>query len=495
MPRRNESQIEIYCDEAEPEIETFLNDKHDSATELEDLKLGKESVLPESPNTPNFYRTSISSLPASSSSESDHLHTPTRRASRSPLIHSHRPAFQRYSHGLTPRSARSVRIRASPRPRTRERQEEHDRFDQPLVLLHITLLPVSLPWGQHIIEQVIPQEVMQQFHLLREKATSHIMQRGILVEHPESDIDLLKKRLINALELGSSKSADVQCADDDFDDSDVFDSAIGLSDEDDLHMGARKRLDSLYTDTTGTWDIKIFAANGLMRADTWASAWNEMEKVDVEIMPHIPSDIRSQLDIAKRISDASIRRDEMEKKIMDLETQIQHLQLQKESKGSEVVDATHETKPESNRPDMVESQDRIPPAYRSKEIPLSILLRNYIYLLARDRRNIAVFGLSLLVLVLSMQLNTSRSISPCLYEKGLQISHNTTAQGAQHPVSNVVADPVYRMAYTATTESSDASPLIVTAIASSNEEIAQSSVEPEIQWRVDSDGVAEMASD
>jgi len=361
----------------------------------------------------------------------------------------------------------------------------------------MTLLPVSLPWGQHIIEQVMPQDIMQQFLLLREKATSHIMQRGILVEHPESDIDLLKRRLVDALELGPSKSGDVHYPYDDFDDADVFDSAISISGEDDVQHSIRKRHDSLYTNETGTWDIRIFAANGLMRADTWASAWNEMERVDVEIMPHIPLDIRSQLDIFKRDTDASFRQDEMEKKILELEKEIQHLQLQKRSKDVANVEVAKEASPDRKRISETQSKDRQPPAYRAKEVPLSILLHNYIYLLARDRHNIVIFGLSLLVLILSMQSRTSRGdlASTKDVQHGIEILHNEPLPQGQHSVGHMMSDPVYSMIYATATESVDASPTNGPASAGLSEDTAQSTTKAEIRWNVDSDEVAEMASD
>jgi hypothetical protein len=47
---------------------------------------------------------------------------------------------------------------------------------------------------------------------------------------------------------------------------------------------------------TRKWDIKIYAANGLMRAAAWQACWNDMERCDVEIHPWIPEEVRKTLE-------------------------------------------------------------------------------------------------------------------------------------------------------------------------------------------------------
>jgi len=336
---------------------------------------------------------------------------------------------------------------------------------------------------------------MQQFYLLREKATSHIMQRGILVDHPEGDMDLLKRRLLHALELmDSTQASDNHNNSDDDDDEDAFDSAISISGDDLVQTRTKKPREHLHTSTYSTWEIRIFAANGLMRADTWASAWNEMERVDVEIMPHIPSELRRELDLAKRREASLAREDEKEKKISVLEEQIQRLSVQRDVKVAEIIEQTEKPMAESSQPGKPETKEPLPPACRKREIPLSILLRNYLYLLAQDTRNITVFGLSLLVLLMSMQLYSSRSVALAISNtSGLDLAHNTTLLEYQHPVSNVMADAAHGL------ESAhvpgDTSLVDVTATPASDSDSVQVSTEPERQWEGDSDEIGEIMSD
>ena len=44
------------------------------------------------------------------------------------------------------------------------------------------------------------------------------------------------------------------------------------------------------------WDVRVYAANGLMRAGAWATAWREMERVDVQIGVWVPEGLRAGLE-------------------------------------------------------------------------------------------------------------------------------------------------------------------------------------------------------
>lgn len=101
----------------------------------------------------------------------------------------------------TPRSLRKAGGRASPRPRTRERREEENRLALPLVLLHVTLLPVSLPWSAKSMRAVLPESFQQDLSLLETSVDGTVLQRGILIPHPQDGLDLVEDRLLVALEL------------------------------------------------------------------------------------------------------------------------------------------------------------------------------------------------------------------------------------------------------------------------------------------------------
>ena len=83
---------------------------------------------------------------------------------------------------------------------------------------------------------------------------------------------------------------------------------------------------------TGTkrWELKIYAANGLMRAGAWSAAWSEMERCDVEISPWIPDDMRKALD--KRLQEEEEAAQRKHLYAAELERQIaEGLALQKKS--------------------------------------------------------------------------------------------------------------------------------------------------------------------
>jgi hypothetical protein len=158
-----------------------------------------------------------------------------------------------------------------------------------------------------------------------------------------------------------------------------------------------------HDETSRKWEIKVYAANGLMKSGAWAAAWREMEKVDVEVGLWLPSDVRVEL----------------ERKILDEEL----LAMEEELKASEAVRDVAET-PKSTFQDQIDGLDDIlrverrdfsaanmetprrepEPAmsatYRktAQEIDLQTVLINYIRLLAHDRRNVAIAFLSVLVL-------------------------------------------------------------------------------------------------
>jgi hypothetical protein len=67
------------------------------------------------------------------------------------------------------------------------------------------------------------------------------------------------------------------------------------------------------------WDLKIYAANGLMRVGAWSAAWREMERCDVEITPWIPTDVRKALE--KKIEEE----EEVKKQKLLYEAEVQRL--------------------------------------------------------------------------------------------------------------------------------------------------------------------------
>jgi hypothetical protein len=116
----------------------------------------------------------------------------------------------------------------------------------PLVLLHITLL--FLPGAEEAI--------------LR-KITPTMLERGLLVEHPRNDYNLLEELVIDSLGLDDSGNSD------DEDESNEWEQSLGV-----------RRVKA-----KSSWDLRVYAANGLMTPGAWKRVWGEMERVDVEVGP------------------------------------------------------------------------------------------------------------------------------------------------------------------------------------------------------------------
>jgi hypothetical protein len=204
----------------------------------------------------------------------------------------------------------------------------------PLVLLHVTILPMQLLYAHDFMIKAMPGWLVENYRVLGEKLQDIIlMRRGILISHPRDEYDVLEERILESLELktprllkcGHFVGADVDTDQDDDEDEDrgsVTDRGTGrgsrmsggtitaeeeaewkdpTSESDDASVcvdchRSVKRPGRGVGIGTKKWEIKIYAANGLMRAGAWSAAWSEMERCDVEISPWIPNDVRKALD-------------------------------------------------------------------------------------------------------------------------------------------------------------------------------------------------------
>ncbi|KAK8177889.1 hypothetical protein IWX90DRAFT_35314 [Phyllosticta citrichinensis] len=207
------------------------------------------------------------------------------------------------------------------------------RDTRPLILLHATVLPVTPPAPLSTMAAAnIPWHVRQNWRLLEQKLSDPVlMSRGLLLPHPRDEYDLLEERLLEALELktprvwrcghfyGSEEADDAgkkradsaigtdeerpeglqERAADSSPDSNALDSS-GSDNGDDSDDAANAPVcsvcceplhvpPSLDRGAPNRWDIRIFAANGLMRSSAWSAAWSEMERVDVAITPLLTS--------------------------------------------------------------------------------------------------------------------------------------------------------------------------------------------------------------
>ncbi|KAF2216269.1 hypothetical protein CERZMDRAFT_93565 [Cercospora zeae-maydis SCOH1-5] len=332
--------------------------------------------------------------------------TPSERSLRRSLLSPTR--------ARTPKSGHSS-VKGSPaRSKWAVGNQEMEKKEFPLVLLHVTLLPINLPWSRRSMEDILPASTLESLRLLRSKVSETILQRGILIPHPSGDYELLEERLLEALELkperitkcGHFRSRSSVSSTD----SGVGSSVEGLEDDDACDTCHRhlKPINAAISARGRKWTIKVFAANGLMRASAWTAAWTEMERIDVEILPYIGEDLRTKLDteMLEEAAEEEANQQEEARKASEAEQEFRTRQEQLAKRSSErrirhpapIEDSSSASSgPPSSRP------DDLPRVYQPKDIPLSLLLRNYFFLLAQDKRNVLLFGLTAIAVAVTLR--------------------------------------------------------------------------------------------
>lgn len=338
--------------------------------------------------------------------------------------------------------------------------------EYPLVLLHVTLLPIPIPYSPAVMESVLPHYILENWKLLRQKATQTVLDRGILIPHPKEDYDLLEERLLESLELKTPRI--LKCGhfhlspeeEADIAQSDGFESDEDEDTDADICQDCGRRIrDGRWGSGTGSkrWDIKLFAANGLMRAGAWGAAWREMERVDVEIVPWMDEDLKRQVELRsleEAEAEAAVNNHRHRTRTgtgtggdgapnvspgMD-EARMREIYGDNIAQAFNIIDEVHLDEdenptayayPSTSSPfsqQQQQQQQQTPqanqhhqqppphphPRPRPEEIPLPTLLRNYIYILlsAQDGRNLAIVFLSFLVLLLALRSFTYPSPTP-----------------------------------------------------------------------------------
>ncbi|KAK6007154.1 hypothetical protein QM012_006162 [Aureobasidium pullulans] len=363
----------------------------------------------------NLTTTSVSSFPDSAWPSDSDVH-PTAKP---------RPAYRVGSLRRSPLPDRlspsSLRLaRHSPhRPRSKgegdrprsggedvSRRENSQEKSAPLILLHVTVLPPRLPWNRTVLDATLPPELKRQFGVLRAATSGLVAQRGILIAHPREEFELLEESVLEALDLlperiGHDGQYRPRTP------STITESETGDEEETDVrpcetcqrvHVG-------------DAWSVRVYAANGLMRAGAWAACWSEMERVDCEVRPCIAEHISRRLDemqLAEDIaneqgSHAPASQSKHERQASETsEHQIQpHAVTPLQEPAAVTMYNQRNKETESRIPSTFETaalQDDLPPIYQPKDVPLALLLRNYLYLMLRDRRNIAIAFLGLTLL-------------------------------------------------------------------------------------------------
>ncbi|KAL3424682.1 pathway-specific nitrogen regulator [Phlyctema vagabunda] len=190
------------------------------------------------------------------------------------------------------------------------------KIENPLVLLHVTVLPLQFPYADvmNLSEEEIPGvlfNLKESWRLLQDKCGEQVLARGILLPHPQDSYEVLEERLLEALELPVRPRAKILKCGHYMGPDELTSSADESSDDRDDDWVIERRDSKAWCDlcsrnvqfdkgefgaTERKFRVKIYASNGLMRAGAWAAAWREMERVDVEIEPFVESHLLPELE-------------------------------------------------------------------------------------------------------------------------------------------------------------------------------------------------------
>ncbi|KAM0428587.1 hypothetical protein ACHAPT_006948 [Fusarium lateritium] len=199
------------------------------------------------------------------------------------------------------------------------------RATPPLVLLHVTLLPLRWPWGD-VLENADPDDMSQEaktirdaWRQLQDRMGDTTVERGILLPHPQNDYEILEERLLEALELPVRRRARIlECGHylgpsnemtlDEESSSEDEDSDYDYEEADTRRSSRRSQpLKTHWCKTCRTdiryeslgpgkiFRVKVYASNGLIRGGAWEACWKEMERVDVEIEPLVDAVAQHEL--------------------------------------------------------------------------------------------------------------------------------------------------------------------------------------------------------
>ncbi|KAK1708133.1 LOW QUALITY PROTEIN: hypothetical protein BDP67DRAFT_526105 [Colletotrichum lupini] len=185
----------------------------------------------------------------------------------------------------------------------------------PLVLLHVTLLPLRWQWAE-ILEQTSSETLSPEaktlreaWHHLHDRVADTVCERGILLSHPQDEYEILEERLLEALDLPLRRRArvlecghylgpsnemtlgeDMDSDEEEYDEESRRKSALAKT-----HWCQTCRHEIRY-ESLGPGKIFRIKVNGLMRTGAWAACWKEMERVDVEIEPIVESAVLDELE-------------------------------------------------------------------------------------------------------------------------------------------------------------------------------------------------------
>jgi hypothetical protein len=203
----------------------------------------------------------------------------------------------------------SPKRRSTP-PRFKSRKEP-----APLVLLHATLLSSRWPWagvleaaeGSRLSDAA--KTLRDNWRQLQDRIGDTVLERGVLIPHPQNDFEILEERLLDAMELPLRRRARIlECGHylgpsnettltEDMDSDDEELDEPGKDSVKKSHWCTTCQHEIKY-DSLGpgkVFRVKVYASNGLMKAGAWEACWKEMERIDVEIEPIVEPSLAAEL--------------------------------------------------------------------------------------------------------------------------------------------------------------------------------------------------------
>jgi hypothetical protein len=346
------------------------------------------------------------------------------------------------------------------------------------------------------------QKVKESWRLLQQKLGDAVLERGILLPHPQDSYEVLEERLLEALELPCRPRAlilkcghymgphDIETSSSDEEGGDYW----GRDKETRRRWcdicRREVRLEDISDVQGKRFTIKTYASNGLMRAGAWAAVWKEMERVDVEIEPYIEPSQHAELEKLATVTRHAtpVREEQHDDGFVDEEVivenehehdrEIEHEPQPEhvESAPEEHIDADEQRRMDEaelnkileeermreiygHSPPIVEEQEqeRPQPSRRSSsrasvnEDSLPELLLAAFKVAMRDSKNVAIAILSVLVLMLALrpspvvnepQILSSSNVPEILSDGGRKQAVEVGREAAQSMVEAMVEKPV-----------------------------------------------------
>lgn len=363
-----------------------------------------------------------------------------RRGSRMSYV-----SYRSGSTHSTPGKRTSRSLQGSPVKNTSRLRKEF-----PLVLLHCSLIPSMINpkaglVNEELLEAIVPEPYKKRWKLLQEKVIRNreVRDRGVLIPHPKEDYDILEERLLESLELERPVISNGHYVGRSESRASTADSGFGSEENSNRGDTTDEEEESKCADCGGhvcgdrRWEVKVFAANGLMKAGAWSAAWSEMEKVDVQVSVALPEDVRQEIEArldAVIAQEEELQQEDIQSKELNLnddrtkeiygESVVQKKQEEIDGLSNDVpqipkseVDMSPELEIINTRP-----LEYKPPLHN---VDLQDALKNYIQLLLQDRRNLAIILLSVLLIFYGASSSIEASIAT---ESGIASKQTTETQ-------------------------------------------------------------------